>query len=322
MRFTLLTSLSLAIGAVPAFAAEFTYENQTAWSDISPTCGIGARQSPIDIVTADAVYNEVARDFVYTNPSLVFGMITNNGHTIQYTLNDASAANTYAEGVLSDSDSTFSLKQLHFHWGITVSNGSEHLMDGKSYPLEVHLVHLNTKYASIDEGAANADGLAVIGLFFEETADESMGTSALAAIAEYAKTNNSVEFMDGATTEKIPLNLDILVNQSQILTTKRFYTYEGSLTTPGCNEAVQWIIAEGVGKVSTSTMDAIRMAKHTTDPRRDTDGIAPNFRDTQALNGRVVTSSFDVDGNGSTINSVGPATWLIAVIAALTAMVA
>jgi len=32
---------------------------------------------------------------------------------------------------------TYKLAQFHFHWGKTDNKGSEHLVDGKSYPLEV-----------------------------------------------------------------------------------------------------------------------------------------------------------------------------------------
>jgi len=36
-----------------------------------------------------------------------------------------------------DLSGTYSLVQFHFHWGKTNDKGSEHLIDGKSYPLEV-----------------------------------------------------------------------------------------------------------------------------------------------------------------------------------------
>ncbi len=41
--------------------------------------------------------------------------------------------------------STFRLAQLHFHWGEKATFGSEHLVDGRAFPLEMHLVHYNEK---------------------------------------------------------------------------------------------------------------------------------------------------------------------------------
>ena len=35
--------------------------------------------------------------------------------------------------------------QLHFHWGTTDSEGSEHTVDGHEYPLEVR-IHSNNVY--------------------------------------------------------------------------------------------------------------------------------------------------------------------------------
>ena len=42
-------------------------------------------------------------------------------------------------------EGTYKFAQLHFHWGDTSQQGSEHTLNGKAFPLEVHLVHFNTK---------------------------------------------------------------------------------------------------------------------------------------------------------------------------------
>ena len=38
-------------------------------------------------------------------------------------------------------DTVYLLKQLHFHWGNDDTVGSEHTIDGQSYPLEVNNSH-------------------------------------------------------------------------------------------------------------------------------------------------------------------------------------
>ena len=55
--------------------------------------------------------------------------------------------------------------QVHFHWGIDSSKGSEHTVDGKAYPMEMHLVHYKADLASSAE-ATEKDDLAVLGIFF------------------------------------------------------------------------------------------------------------------------------------------------------------
>jgi carbonic anhydrase len=68
-------------------------------------------------------------------------------------------------------DQPYQLLQLHFHWGNTDDRGSEHTMDNKRFPLEMHLVHLA---ADIEWGVGSAtapsnvpDGLAVAGFLWE-----------------------------------------------------------------------------------------------------------------------------------------------------------
>jgi carbonic anhydrase len=68
----------------------------------------------------------------------------------------------------------------------------------------------------------------------------------------------------------------------------RFYNYAGSLTTPGCFETVNWIVAQEVMEVSKEQLDMLRQVKNGKD---DDATIAPNLRPIQALNGRVVRVS-------------------------------
>ncbi len=68
----------------------------------------------------------------------------------------------------------FAFAQFHMHWGTSDSDGSEHTISGESYPMEVHLVHFNTKYAwdigtAIAKGKGAQDTLAVLGIMFRIT---------------------------------------------------------------------------------------------------------------------------------------------------------
>ena len=65
----------------------------------------------------------------------------------------------------------YQLLQLHFHWGGADDRGSEHTIDNKRFPLEMHLVHLA---ADIKWGVGSAtspknveDGLAVAAFLWE-----------------------------------------------------------------------------------------------------------------------------------------------------------
>jgi carbonic anhydrase len=57
--------------------------------------------------------------------------------------------------------------QLHFHWGSNDRVGSEHVIDGMHFPMEMHLVHYKESYGSFDEAVNKPDGLVVIAALYK-----------------------------------------------------------------------------------------------------------------------------------------------------------
>lgn len=62
--------------------------------------------------------------------------------------------------------SPYVLDHLHFHWGSSDHKGSEHTINGKTYPMEMHAVHLK-EHLNIEQAAKLPDGIAVVGYIFE-----------------------------------------------------------------------------------------------------------------------------------------------------------
>ena len=112
------------------------------WGSLSPkyhSCSEGKNQSPIDVRSSMDADLE-ALTLSYTKASKE---ILNNGHTVQ--VNIEAGNNMVVDGI------SFELKQFHFH------TPSENHIEGKSFPLEAHFVHLDK------------DGnIAVLALMFEE----------------------------------------------------------------------------------------------------------------------------------------------------------
>ena len=54
--------------------------------------------------------------------------------------------------------------QMHFHWGSSDEKGSEHTLNGKGFPMELHVVH--TKLG-VQDSLHTSNGLAVTGFFFQ-----------------------------------------------------------------------------------------------------------------------------------------------------------
>ena len=93
----------------------------------------------------------------------------------------------------------FNFLQLHWHWGSDSSQGSEHTLDGKEFPIEIHLVHVNTKYLNDDgspsvENLNQPDGLAVLGVFYEISEEDNAGlTTVLDKVAIIQTANQILE---------------------------------------------------------------------------------------------------------------------------------
>ena len=113
------------------------------WSELSPTCGLGKAQSPIDILHAEKKQLP-AIEFAYHASPL---KVINNGHSIQV---------NYAPGSsITIGDKTYELVQFHFH------HPSETEINGRRSPMELHLVHqdkdghLAVVAVLLNEGQAN-----------------------------------------------------------------------------------------------------------------------------------------------------------------------
>lgn len=62
---------------------------------------------------------------------------------------------------------TFVFHQAHFHWGSRDSRGSEHSKSRTFFPLEVQLIHFNTKYRNMEDALGRPDGVAILATLFQ-----------------------------------------------------------------------------------------------------------------------------------------------------------
>lgn len=71
--------------------------------------------------------------------------VSNNGHTFVLRMN-------FAEKVLLEGGplkGSYVVESIHWHWGNTDDAGSEHVMDGKRYSAEMHIVAYNMKFGKL-----------------------------------------------------------------------------------------------------------------------------------------------------------------------------
>lgn len=201
------------------------------------SCG-GKSQSPINIETANAEASEDLKEptFSYATSKVD---IVNGSNTVKFNVSGENSVN------LNGKD--YKLLQFHFH------ALSEHTIDGKRYPIEVHFVH---KHSDTD--------FAVIGAMYKEGKENKLFAKYL---SNFPTTNGEY---------KADEEFDLL---SILPKGKAYYNYSGSLTTPPCSEVVNWHVLKEPIEASKEQIEAFSKI------------LDNNYRPVMPLNDRKVKSS-------------------------------
>lgn len=130
--------------------------------------------------------------------------------------------------------------------------------------------------ASIGDAIKKSDGLAVLGVFLE--------WSNYRDNPIYDLTKKIIKAESVFTTKKLHYSMnDLIVLEDCDDNEFKIFTYPGSLTTPGCNEVVTWMVSVKPAEISSRSLASLRQL-------RDKEGnpILKCFRPLQELNGRIV----------------------------------
>lgn len=97
------------------------------------------------------------------------------------------------------------------------------------------MVHHEKRYETLTEAALEKNGVAVLGILFHVSEEPN---PMIENLLENAGT--VFEVVGSTQTYKDDLLLHDLLPSSKV----NYFRYEGSLTTPGCGEAVVWTVFE------------------------------------------------------------------------------
>jgi carbonic anhydrase len=198
----------------PNFWGELTFPFATCGAG-DPFVEVGKKQSPVDIVTKDAVKAPLL-PIVFKYKATPF-VVENTGHVVEVPYE---AGSSIQVGMNS-----YELLQLHVH------APSEHTVNGQLAEAELHLVHRD---ALLD--------VAVIGVLIN------VGSPVNPVIDEILRKAPSEEGeieLPGSVNAK-----DLLPRFD-----RRYYHYSGSLTTPPCSEGVRWFVLKEPVFVSQEAID-------------------------------------------------------------------
>ncbi|XP_062594030.1 nacrein-like protein F [Saccostrea cucullata] len=238
----------------------------SSWAAITPcwsTCN-GQRQSPVNIIRNQAVFQSNLQSFSFNIGVQDRFMVSTHikGFKTSYKVEEDVILSKVNQFGLNGK--SFKLDSFHFHAGkFRSSKGSEHSFDNEFQPLELHLVFYNTEYPDVKTAAGNADGLLVIGVMVQVYPGFSL-TPFPGCENDYKRTLSnlmgetlsSTEYPDSSSSEET----DSFIRLKNLLPSNRgsYYTYQGSLTTPPCSEAVTWVLMKCPIIVSKSALKAFQ----------------------------------------------------------------
>jgi carbonic anhydrase len=204
-------------------------------------------QSPIDLLSFTAS-KDATTGLNFRFPS-VLTLVENLGHTIQL---------DFKEGSIWTADGkTYEAKQSHFH------TPSEHLIDGITYPMELHFVSILK-----DSNQNSNPSFLVIGLLFRMGKENKFLKEFLNLIPEEEGKKNKIDSGH--------VNMNDLMSQLPANEKKSYYRYHGSLTTPPFTERVEWVVGKFIFEASPEQIFEIEKLE------------GNNARHVQEVNGRKV----------------------------------
>ncbi|XP_067649960.1 carbonic anhydrase 7-like [Haliotis asinina] len=244
------------------------------WYQIWPACA-GDQQSPINIDTTRTFLNDTMAIHYECFNRTIPGLLTNNGHVPVFSFENQKRP--VLMGVPHHEHDRYLLEQIHLHFQKDSRTGSEHTIDGEYYSGEFHLVHYNYKYGNFSTALKYPDGLAVVAVLLKD-----MGRPSPMHVEEL--------LVETEETITVHASLALTINPSEFLPNRcHFYTYPGSLTTPGCDQSVTWIVVATPMSIEDADMEKLRQMK---DVHENPIALDGNCRPRQPLGTRMVTANF------------------------------
>jgi carbonic anhydrase len=228
-------------GAGSQHGVHWTYEGDEGpqhWGHISRDYAVCLEGKSQSPVDITGASEEPLGDIAFGYAPMKLNAV-NNGHTVQ--VNYDAGSSIRVDGA------DYQLVQFHFH------APSEHKVAGMGFGMELHLVHRNAR-----------GELAVVGVLLAEGRENPAYAAIFDGLPRHA--DDTVESND-------------TVNASELLPSSRaYYRYQGSLTTPPCSEGVTWLVLKEPVELSKAQIEAFRSVM---------DG---NSRPVQPLNGRRLST--------------------------------
>jgi carbonic anhydrase len=258
------------------------------------TCNSTVRQSPVALSYPSAIYNNLLAYSLRVSLNATL----DSASTLEIQNDGLKVHLAYSSPVTLQGlalDGAFLLDHIHVHWGDTDARGSEHSLDGTFFPAEIHMVFYKASDGNFATALQFVDHIAVLGIFIKTGSFNKVMDQLISQIGQTITPCSTAN----VPAAGIPPNAFLptasssdeeLAEPSTMGSTcgrRRFYRYEGSLTTPACNEVVLWTVFATPLEISADQMNQLRQLQNAWNGT-----MVNNNRPTQALGQRPVYRSY------------------------------
>ncbi|ODN00232.1 Carbonic anhydrase-related protein 10 [Orchesella cincta] len=200
--------------------------------------------------------------------SMITGVLRNTGQTVVFTADKGSARVNISGGPLMY---RYQFEELYIHYGPEDVVGSEHLIQGISFPAELQLYGFNVElYANLSDAQQKPNGVAAISIMIR-----------------VSPPNSELRILTNQSAPVKTLSLHGLLPE-----TDYYMTYEGSTTHPGCWETVTWVLLNKPVYLNKQMIHAWRQLKQGINLEQPKTNIM-NVRPSQALHHRTVRTNIN-----------------------------
>lgn len=257
------------------------YNGPNVWPKYFPACG-DQKQSPIALPAQrhHTSNNKVVHKLSHKNFEQPCCVILNNkATTFDFSCKEKEGEKQrLTGGSLYHHKRRFKFYSGHIHWGKDSTDGSEHSIGGVKHQAEAHLIHYDAKFDSVTEALDEPGAIIVQAFFLQSTKEDNLALNWL--LDSLYKINGTLDTQ--TDIGEMPL-FDADGRSIFEPTANSFYVYEGSLTTPPCNEVVVFHVYTTPTPISERQLNILRsLVNH------EGENMSGNFRNIQPLYQRPI----------------------------------
>ncbi|XP_026273236.2 carbonic anhydrase-related protein 10-like isoform X1 [Frankliniella occidentalis] len=251
------------------------------WGLINPQWGLcskGRRQSPVDIQADKLLFDPRLRP-LHIDKHKISGTLANTGQSLVLRVDQDSKHHVNISG--GPLAYRYQLQEGYIHYGTHDGHGSEHTVQGQTFPGEIQLYGFNAElYHNMSEAQHKAQGIVAISLMLQ------IGETPTPELRLITSVFNKVHHRGQATPIR-QLSVRALLPE-----TDHYMTYEGSTTHPGCWETTVWIIINKPIYITRQELYALRKLMQGS-PETPKAPLGNNARPLQPLHHRTVRTNID-----------------------------